>query len=283
MSKFKSFFKPWERKNKSQAIDIINTNDTNLHNSSHKVDHDTNFNLRSISLTDIDLVVKLEFHERFNIDGELIPLYFGDAPSNSLENMNSDKFDEEKDFLQLPFFIFSRITSTPKYRSNPGKKYILYAVPKKKAQGTVIEEYISTGPQNWELIYEFKFATHYRESANEMEIQFQRYFMNKRNIINLEGERFSIGSAQQGQLTTLDIVNGDNDADATIYVVSCQLKMFCWTRDLDQMEKRERPNSYTIDIIVRDDMEFKNGQNIERNVISNKGVKNNSIPPDIQE
>lgn len=283
MSKFKSFLKPWERKRKGQSIEIFDTNDSNPHNSSHKVDQNTNFNLRSITLTDIDLAVQQEFTGRFNIDGELLNLYFGDAPASSLQNMNLENFDEEKDFLQLPFFIFSRTASTPKYRTNPGKKYIIYAAPKKKAQGTVIEEYITTGPQNWELIYDFKFATHYRESANEMEIQFQEYFMNKRNIINFEGERFSIGSANPGQLTTLEVVNGDTDSDATVYVVTCQLRMFCYTRDLSQMQKRERPNSYTIDIKVRDDMDSSKGQNIERFVIANKGVDISSLPPEVDE
>lgn len=282
MSKFKSFLKPWERKKKGEAIEVFNTNDTNLHNSSHKVDHDTNFNLRSITLTDIDLAIQQEFNDRFQIDGQIMPLYFGDAPANSLQNMNLENFDQEKDFLQLPFFIFSRISSTPKFRSNPGKKYVVYAAPKMKAQGMVIEEYITTGPQNWELVYEFKFATHYRESANEMEMEFQKYFMNKRNIINFEGERFSIGSANSGQLTSLDVVDGQTDGEATTYVLNCQLKLYCWTRNIDQMQKRERPNSYTIDIKVRDDMSSKNGQNVERIVVTNKGKDISSPETDIQ-
>jgi len=282
MSKFKSFLKPWERKKKSQSLEVYTFNDSNSHNSSHRVDHDTNFNLRSITLTDIDLAVQLEFNERFQVDGQLMPLYFGDAPANSLQNQHLENFDAEKDFLQLPFFIFSRTSSTPKYRTNPSKKYVVYAAPKMKPQGMVIEEYITTGPQNWELTYEFKFATHYRESANEMEIEFQSYFMNKRNIINYEGERFSIGPLNGQQLTNLDVVDGTNDSEPTTYIVTAQLKMYCWTRNIDQMQKRERPNSYTIDIKVRDDMSSKNGQDIDRIVVVNKGKDISSPETDVQ-
>ena len=227
-------------------------NDSNPHNSSHKVDIPTNFNLPSISLEDIDQGVYQEFNNRFIIDGKPMPLFNGDAETTSLPFMNEEKFDHQKGFLAWPFFIFTRKVTNKIMRTSPAFKQVLFAVPKKKAQGIVVEEYISNGPINYELEYEFKFITYFREECNNMEEQMNVYFKNKRNVFVVNNERFSIGPMSKDTLGSLEMVGRDEASQITMYVLTFNLKVWAWTRDLQDMQKRERPNSYTLTFSVKD-------------------------------
>ena len=185
--------------------------------------------------------------------------------------------------MNWPFFVYTRKETNKVLRTNPSYKQVLYAVPKKKAQGIVIEEYISEGPINYELIYDFKFITYFREEANEMEEQMNHYFRNKRNVIVICKERFSIGPAG-GPLCTIDMVSRDDASQITMYVLNFKLKLYCWTRrGIEDMQKRERPQSYTIDFIMRDkdidNTTSKDSYNIDQYVIPNKTYPNEEIDP----
>lgn len=227
-------------------------NDSNKHNSSHKVTIPTNFNLPSITLEDIDQGVFQEFNNRFIVDGKQMPLFNGDAETTSLPFMNEEKFDHQKGFLAWPFFVFTRTSTNKMFRTSPAFKQVLYAVPKKKAQGIVIEEYISTGPINYELEYEFKFITYFREECNNMEEQMNAYFKNKRNVFVVCNERFSIGPVNKDKIGSIEMIGRDEASQITMYVITFNLKVWAWTRDMQDMQKRERPNSYTLTFAVKD-------------------------------
>ncbi len=259
-------------------------NDSNKMNSSHKVDEPTNFNLATITLEDIDQGVFQEFNKRFVIDDKHIALYNGDAETTSLPMMNAENFDIDKGFLAWPFFVFTRKETNKTFRTNPAYKQVIYATPKKKAQGIVIEEYITNGPINYELIYEFKFITYFREHCNQMEEQINRYFKNKRNIVVVSNERFSIGPVNRDKICDVEMVNRDDASQITMYVVTMNFKMWAWTRDLADMQKRERPNSYTLDFriadhINRECVSSKDIIQIEKFVIDNKTKPDELIDP----
>lgn len=262
------------------------TNTSNPHNSSHQEDTPTDFNLSTITLEDIDQGVFQEFHNRFVIDDRNMALFSGDAETTSLPMMNYEQYDQEKGFLNWPFFVYTRTESNKILRTNPSYKQVIYATPKKKAQGIVIEEYITEGPINYELIYEFKFITYFREEANAMEQQMNYYFRNKRNIIVVGKERFSIGPAQN-PLCTIDLVSRNEAAQITMYVLNFKLKLWCWTRDLLTMQKRERPNSYSFNFVVKDGspeaqtsrIVSKESINLEQYVVTNKTGPDELIDP----
>jgi hypothetical protein len=173
-----------------------------------------------------------------------------DAELQSLHMQNYEQYDVDKGFLNGPFFTMFRKKAIPMYRTNPSYKQVLYRVPISKPNGIVFEEYIGEGPMSYSLIYEFKFITVYREFANEMEHQMRYYFRNKRNIIVLNEERFSIGSEDANNLSEMEIVNRDSPDNKTMYVTTYTLKLDCFTRDLSTMQKREAPNAWKLDVIV---------------------------------
>ena len=178
-------------------------NDSNDMNVSHKVDQPTNFNLSAITLEDIDQGIFREFDKRFVIGDKIMALYSGDAETTSLPMMNAENYDVAKGFLSWPFLIYTRTDTKKIWRTSPAYKKVMYAVPKKKAQGIVIEEYISEGPINYELLYEFKFITYFREHCNQMEEQMNFYFRNKRSTFNVGTEKFTIGPENKDNLGTI--------------------------------------------------------------------------------
>lgn len=260
------------------------TNTSNKHNASHQAELPTNFNLAAITLESIDQGVYQEFNNRFVIGDKNMVLFSGDAETTSLPMMNFESFDQGKGFLNWPFFVFTRTETNKVLRTSPTFKQVLFAVPKMKAQGIVIEEYLSEGPINYELIYDFKFITYFREEANQMEQQMNHYFRGKRNIIEICKERFSVGPAQQ-QLCTLDMVNRDEAAQMTMYVLTMKLKVWCWTRrGSEDMQKRERPNSYSFEFIIKDKGKKNNNTaanaiNVEEFVIVNTPKPTDIIDP----
>lgn len=227
-------------------------NDSSSKNSSHKSNMPTNFELKSIFLEDIDRAVFQEFNKRFLIKDKQMPLMSADAELSAIEMQNYEQFDQDKKFLNGPFFFYTRTITQPKYRTNPTYKQVIYSVPIMKAQGVVYEEYISEGPINHELTYDFTFITDFREYTNQMQQHISDYFKNKRNIIVVYNERFSIGPADYTSMFKVDVVNKEEIGSKTQYVLSFSLKVYCWTRDLRNMQKRERPNSYTLEIVASD-------------------------------
>lgn len=225
-------------------------NQSSANNPSHISNLPTNFNVKSITLEDCDRVVFEEFNKRFIIGEKQMPMILLDTEVASLQMQNAEQFDLDKGFLNGPFFTIFRTKSIPKFRTNPAYKKAIYTIPKQKANGIVYEEWIIDGPLSYDLIYEVKFLTHYREYTNEMETQMRHYFRNKRNIIICNNERFSIGPVEQDTLSDLEIVSREEVSERTMYVSTFTLKLECFTRDMSSMQKRERPNKYTIDIAV---------------------------------
>lgn len=230
-----------------------NYNDSNPYNASHEANLPTNFELKTITLEDIDQGLFIEFNKRFVIRDKQMPLISGDAEIASISMQNYEQFDTEKGYLNPPFLIFTRTAAEKKFRTNPTYKKVLYSVPKKKAQGVVFEEYISEGPINYELTYEFKFVTDFRESVNQMEQQLNAYFRNKRNIFTVNSERFSVGPTDQNKVGDLEIMNREELSMNTLYVLTFNLKVWCYTFDASTVQKRERPNSYSLNMVVKND------------------------------
>ena len=229
-----------------------NFNDSNINNPTHQSGLPTNFDLKSITLEDLDRAVYMEFNRRFKIKNRFMSLIILDAELTSMQFQNYEMFDKDKEYLNSPYFTFFRKESIPKYRTNPAYKKVVYVVPKQKANGIVYEEWITEGVLSYDLIYELKFISNFREYTNIMEKEMRHYFRNKRNIIIVNNERFSIGSEDGEKLSELEIINRENIDQKTMYVTTWTLKFECFTRDLSTMQKRERPNKYTFDLTVKD-------------------------------
>jgi hypothetical protein len=252
-------------------------NNSNPKNPTHHINEPHNNNLKSISLEDCDQAVFLEFDNRFLIGENYMQILLLDAELTSLREQNAKQFDKDKNFLNGPFFTMFRKESKPKYRTNPANKQTAYIVPIQKANGVVYEEYIFDGPLSYDLIYEFKFITNYREFSNKFEEQFRHYFRNKRNIIVVNQERFSIGPVDFENFSTVELVNRESVDQRTYYVATYELKLECFIRDLSNMQKRERPNKFKIDFNVSDG----NGEGVqtieELDLNSQTFTKNNPI------
>jgi hypothetical protein len=245
---------------------ISHYNDSNRHNSSHLSNLPTNFNLKEITFEDIDKSVYEEFNKRFLIRDKRMNLILLDAEVSSLQNQNYEQFDRDKGFINNPMFTMFRTKAAPVHRTNPGYKKVVYAIPKQKANGIVWEEYTTVGPVEYNLSYEFKFITNYREFTNEFDEQIGEYFKNKRTLILLNNERFVLGPEDQHTLSELEIVNRENIELRSLYVTTLHLKLWCYTRDLSNMQKRERPNKYLLQINVADSLnlkEYKETLNVE--------------------
>ena len=229
-----------------------NYNNSSVNNPSHKANLPTNYNIKPITLEDCDRCVYEEFNKRFIIGEKQMPIILLDAELTSIHMQNIEQFDVSKGFLNGPFFTVFRKKSAPKYRTSPTYKKVVYTVPKQKKNGIVFEDWITDGPLAYDLFYEFKFITNFREHTNEFETQMRHYFRNKRNIIVCNNERFSIGPSSLDALVELELVNRESIEQRTLYVLTYSLILDCFTRDLSTMQKRERPNKYTLDISVDD-------------------------------
>lgn len=236
---------------------ISGWNSSNRHNSSHLVDLPTDFNLRTITFEDIDKAVFEEFNKKFYVRDKYMPIILLDAEVSSLIHQNYEQYDKDKGFLNNPMLTMFRTKAVPIRRTNPGYKKVCYAIPKKKANGIVFEEYITNGPIEYNLFYEFKFITNYREYTNEFDAQMGKYFKNKRNIILLSNDRFVIGPESPDTLSNLEIINRENVELRSLYVSTYNLKLWCYTRDLSDMQKRERPNKYLLEIKISDSLNTK--------------------------
>lgn len=237
---------------------LNNYNDSSFNNPSHIENTPTNFNLKEITLEDCDRSIYEEFNKRFRIANKWMPLIILDAELVSIHYQNYEQFDTDKQYLNGPYFTMFRKKAIPKYRTNPAFKPVVYTIPKMKANGIVFEEYLTEGPLSYDLIYELKFISNYREYTNEMEAQMRHYFRNRRNIIIVNTERFSIGPTDYNTLAEVEIVNRDSVEQKTMYISTYELKLDCWTRSLANMQKRERPNTIVLDIKVKDSLGERN-------------------------
>lgn len=270
--------KPWERPKKKERDQAFENSAMNL----QATDQPSNFVQSTITLEDIDKAVYREFNSRFKIMGQEQKLFIGDADTSSLPMMNFESFDQDKGFLRWPFLIYTRTDSKKQFRTNPAYKMVNFAIPIKKAQGIVFEEYITEGPVNWVLTYEFTFVTYFREAINQLEEQVNFYFRNKGNIIVHDSQRYSIRPENQDQICDLNMVNRNTASDATMYIMKFKCKVYCWTRNMETVQKRERPNSYTIDFIIKDENDkvlnqSKDVINIERYIVEDKPDPNDEI------
>lgn len=230
---------------------VTNYNETTDGNPSHDVDKYTNFVLRPITYENLDEAVFREFHNRWQVSNKTMPILLLDAEIASLPTMNYQQFDHVKGYLNLPYFTMWRSAVTPLYRTSPSNKPVVYAIPKKKENGIVYEEWISPAPKMESLSYTFKFMSVYRHHINEFENHMNEYFKNKRNLIVLDYERFEIMPADQNQRGTLEVVDREGVNGQSLYVLTYELNLIAYTRRQEDIQKRERKNTYDVSIVER--------------------------------
>ena len=258
--------------NQIQKDNILPFNDSPDGSTSHATEMNTNFSLRPINLIDVDKAVFTEFDRRFKIAQKDIPVTLSDAEIVSLNFQNWEQLDIDQTYLGLPMFLMTRTNTKNKFRTNPHYKQLMYAIPKQKPQGVVIEEWIVEGPTCTELTYEFIFASNYREHINQFEEQMSYYFRNRVNVILHEGERFQIRPSDIGELAKLESVNRNAVDLRTVYVLTYEIRVDAWLRSENQIQKRERPNSLTIEIKERSpggDIQIDSLKLIDKNNIPN--------------
>lgn len=228
-----------------------NYNETGDGNPSHLVDQYTNFVLRPITYENLDEAVFKEFHNRWTISNKQLPILLLDAEVASLPAQNYMQFDQVKGYLNLPYFTMWRSKVSPLYRSSPSNKPVVFAIPKKKEQGIVYEEWITPPPKVERLSYTFKFMTVYREHVNHFEAYMNDYFKNKRNVIVLDWERFEIMPSNSEERGTLEVVDREGVNGQSLYVITYELDLIAYTRRKEDIQKRERKNTVDIRITER--------------------------------
>lgn len=242
-----------------------NYNESSDLNPSREVDYFTNYINRTITLETVDQAVWQEFNNRFTIAQKQIGLISLDSEISTMQEENIKQYDQLKQYLNFPIFTFWRTNTGKEYRVSPTNKMVMYAIPKKKAQGTVYEEYITPPPTLVKLTYEFKFLTTYRDHTNTFEQYMNEYFKNKRNIILFEQERFEIQPSNANELGTLDTVEREGSSGQSLYVLTYQLIVSAYLRDAKQVQKRERPNTYSLRITERTNNIVNEIQSVETN------------------
>lgn len=228
---------------------VVSTfNLTNSLDPSQSIGNTTNFFLRPITLENIDQCVFEALHKRFKIAGKELNLIPLDAEIAAIRFQNPGSFDSLKQYLSLPYFTMWRNGVLPITRSSSANKPTTYVVPTMKPQGVVYTEYIMPPPQLLRLSFTFKFVTTYREYLNEFETHLLEYFKNKRNVIEWDGERFEIMPAEQFTGGTLETVEREGSNGQSLYVLTYEIQVIAYTRDISQIQKRERPNTFTLNI-----------------------------------
>lgn len=230
-----------------------NYNNTSDLNPSQFVDENTDFILRPITLENIDQAVWESLNRRFTVGEKLLNLIPLDADVAAFKFQTPAQFDEQKGYLNFPYFTMWRTGVGPEAssRTSPSHKPAIYTVPKKKGQGIVYEEYIMPVPQLLRASYTFKFVTTYREHTNEFEQQMLQYFKNKRNLVVVDKERFEIMPTAAPTPSTLEVADRDGSQGYSLYILTYELAVVCYLRDINQIQKRERPNTYDIQIVER--------------------------------
>lgn len=229
---------------------INNINDSNERSFSHFSEpENTNFILQTITLEDLDKMVIDTFDSMFTINSKPLRLINGMIDSVSARQIYPEIFNIEKETFIKPMFIVERSKTTPKGRSNPSFKPSTFVIPTMKPQGLVFEEYIVTSATYYDLTYSFLFISSYKDVINELVEQVRFYFRNKRNIVNLHNERFTI--KPESNLEDLFIEEEIDEADKPKeYTLEFSLVLEGYTRKEDSTQKRQRPNTYSVEFRV---------------------------------
>lgn len=229
----------------------------------NEIDPNTNFVLKPITLEDLDKLVFDTFNNRFTINEKQLNLITLDADLISMEYENPQQFDKDKGYLNLPYFTIWRKSTKKLTRTATSNKSVIYSIPKSKGnQGIVYEEYICPPPIFLELEYDLQFITTFRQSTNDFEQAMLDVFKNKRISLELYGERFELSPIDSETLGSLEIVDREGSNGQSLYVVSYNLKLWAYTRDLKDVQKRERINSFSLKIVE------KNGNQVEQEIQS---------------
>lgn len=215
-------------------------NATNAQNPSHLVDERSNFNLRPITLEDIDKAVFAQFDRFFKVKKRLLPLVKLDADIASLKVENPEVFDNIKRYLNPPYITFQRTGKKTIGRTSPSYKPIVYSKPVDTPQGIVVEEWIVSPPIRIQLSYQFVFTSAYRTHTNLLEEQIEFYFRNKRAVIRHDNELFEIFPEDPDQKTSLEITEDK-------YIITLNTFVTGYLR-LEPVLKRIRPNKLDVEI-----------------------------------
>jgi hypothetical protein len=227
---------------------VVSTyNETSPLNPSHLVDDNSNFVLRDITLEDIDKAVWESFHRKIIIAGKPLNLIPLDADIASFKHQIPDQFGKDG-YIKFPYFTLWRNNTSPLTRTSPSNKPLIYVIPKTKAQGVVYEEYIMPPPQLLKATYTMKFTTTLRENINTFEEFMLEYFKNKRNIIIVDNERFEIQPENSEKPNDLEVVEREGANGMTLYTLTYEVGVICYLRDMSQVQKRERPNTWVLQI-----------------------------------
>lgn len=228
-----------------------------------------NGNLTRITLEDCDRAVYEFFNNRFKIRNNFQPLIVLDTEMVSLREMNLGQYDEDKKFLNGPFFTITRTGEKNKYKVNPASKTIISSVPKfKTSEGIIIEDTIAEAAIWYDISYELNFISVYRGVTNEFVEQFRTLFRNKRTLININSETFSIGPQDYNDMTVTSIENRENIQDKTFYTTKINLVLECFLRNSDSVLKRERINKFKIDFTVLDGKNKIQLDSVEKNKLT---------------
>ena len=225
-------------------------NPTGPNNPSKQVDKNTNFSLRPITLENIDEAFFRTFNRTLKVGKKDIELILLDAEVAAYKFQHPESMDKDKEFLNLPYLISYRNSSIPLFKTSPARKYICYTIPTQKPQGLVYEEYISPAPVWLRFPYSLKFFSTLRDSTNQVEQQMLTYFKNRRNIIMLDSERFEIKTTDKELRGNLEIVDREGQG-RTLYITSYELEIIGYLRDLNDVQKREKPNTYALTVSER--------------------------------
>jgi hypothetical protein len=233
-------------------------------NYSHLVDEYTNYALRPITLENIDEVIFREFHRRWKIAGKELDLLMLDAEVASLRFQNPEKFDAIKEFLNLPYFTCWRREASLLYRTSPSNKPAIYVIPTMKPQGVVYEEWITPHPIVLKFPYVFKFMSTLRENINTFEKLMLEYFKNKRNVLILDNERFEIQPTDQKKLSELEVKDREGENGQTLYILTYNIDVIGYLRDLKDIQKRERPNTIVLTISEKTKIGIEESETLNR-------------------
>lgn len=231
-----------------------------------EIDPKTNFVLKPITLEDLDKLVFDTFNNRFTINEKTINLINLDSDLVSMEYENPQQFDKDKGYLNLPYFTVWRKSTKKLTRTSSSNKSVIYSIPKSKGnQGIVYEEYICPPPVFLELEYDFQFITTFRQSTNDFEQAMLEVFRNKRISLVLYGERFELSPIDPEVLGSLEVVDREGSNGQSLYVLSYNFKLWAYTRDLKDLQKRERINTFSLKIVEKNNGQVE--QDIESTII----------------
>lgn len=241
-------------KKRNNLNNISKYNNSNKRNFTHQFESDNvSYNLPTITLEDLDLVVINFFDKYFEINNKPLRLINGMVSNDSIQHLYPELYNVVKETVISPFLVVKRTGTERTMRNNPSYKPVTYVIPKKKAQGIVYEEWSVKPPLNYNLTYSFIFVSSFYDNVNDLVNQISIYFENKRNMITYNKDRFTIRpKGTIGELFSIENINDGDSNQNTQYALSFELVLEGYTRDVNDTVKKERPNSYTINFNLKD-------------------------------